>query len=56
MNVIGLEKLHPETVVVYPGLNKIQLLSDDGMRRVAGSRCKKVAKRDQHFRSAWLVP
>jgi len=53
---LDIEKLHPEAVIVYPQLNKIQLLSDDGMKRVAGGRCKNAAKREQYFRSMWLLP
>ncbi len=50
---VDLHGLHPESLIVYPD-KKIQLLSDDGMKRVGGERCKHVAPEKRRFRSIWI--
>jgi len=43
-------------VVVYPHeKERVQILSDDGMRRVAGARCKDAAITARRFRSMWVT-
>jgi hypothetical protein len=51
------KELNPEAVVLYPGrgLQHIQILSDDGTRKVERKPCKEVtAAAKQTFRSVWL--
>lgn len=47
---------HPEALVVYPGGAKVQVLSDDGERRVGGKACQDAAPAQRRFRSAWVSP
>jgi len=56
IKAIDLHGLHPETVVVYPHeKERVQILSDDGMRRVAGGRCKDATITARRFRSMWIT-
>ena len=51
------KELNPEAVVLYPGngLRRIQILSDDGTRKVERKPCKEVtAAAKKTFRSVWL--
>lgn len=50
-----LSGLNPEAIVVYPGRNDIQLLSDDGGLVVAGTACKDLTHpASRTFRSRWI--
>jgi hypothetical protein len=52
-----LSTLNPEAIVVYPGRNEIQLLSDDGGVEVAGTACKDLPDPARKtFRSLWISP
>ena len=54
---VDLHGLHPETVIVYPhGKAIVQLLSDDGTRRVDSGRCKDADSTERRFRSMWVTP
>ena len=51
------KELNPEAVVLYPGqgLRQIQILSDDGTRKVERKPCKEVTTvAKKTFRSLWL--
>jgi Protein of unknown function (DUF3616) len=49
--------LHPEALVLYPEeRNKIQVLSDDGGRKLEGVECKDLPIMQQRFRSLWVSP
>jgi hypothetical protein len=55
INGVDLQGLHPETLVVYPEeKTRIQILSDDGAEKTNGKKCKKLATKDQSFRSIWV--
>jgi len=50
--------LHPEAIIIYPqfGLERVQILSDDGRRKVEGVEQKGLPDPSQRtFRSVWLV-
>ncbi len=51
-----LNEFHPEAVIVYPELDDIQILSDDGKKPVDGTPGKQVIDPLlRKFRSFWLV-
>ncbi|RIK77860.1 MAG: DUF3616 domain-containing protein [Planctomycetota bacterium] len=52
----GLLDFNPEAIFLYPGeKGRIQILSDDGTRKVDGKECKKLQDSSaQSFRSAYL--
>jgi len=54
---IDFQGLKPETLILYPGENrKIQILSDDGTRRIDGVACKRAEPDRRRFRSGWIAP
>ncbi len=48
--------LTPEAIIVYPelGSRRVQILSDDGTKRVNGIDCKKLPPAQRTFRSVWI--
>ncbi len=57
LQVKHLDDFHPEAIVLYPdlGRRKIQILSDDGKRPVAGIRSNRINDPLQRtFRSFWI--
>ena len=53
------KQFNPEAVIIYPrfGLERIQILSDDGGVREDGRRCKDLPNPDDRiFRSFWVKP
>lgn len=50
--------LHPEAIIVYPNPMQtlVQILSDDGSRKVNGKRCKDLPLAERRFRSIWVRP
>jgi IMP cyclohydrolase len=53
---IDFKDLHPEALIVYPKETKVQILSDDGTKRVDGQECKELDKEMRSFRSIWVNP
>jgi hypothetical protein len=52
---VDLSGLNPEAIVIYPGRNEIQLLSDDGGLEVAGTACKDLTDPARKtFRNRWF--
>ncbi len=53
----GASEFNPEAILVYPGAKgRVQVLSDDGARKVDGVACKKLFDpKDQTFRTAFLA-
>lgn len=53
----GPTEFNPEAIFMYPGAGgRVQVLSDDGTRRVDGKECKKLDDpREQTFRSAYVA-
>lgn len=57
MDVQHFKKYNPEALIIYPqmGLSRIQVLSDDGNRKVGGQNCKDLKNpNDRSFRSFWI--
>lgn len=53
---VDFNDLNPEAMIIYPTeMKKIQVLSDDGARKVKGKECKKTNTHNQSFRSIWLT-
>ena len=54
-----LKGLNPEAIIFYQdkGWGDVQILSDDGTRRVDGKPCKELANPNRRqFRSVWVTP
>jgi hypothetical protein len=50
-----LENFNPEALIVYPGRDAFQVLSDDGTRRIGTETCKNLHDAKQRrFRSVWV--
>lgn len=48
-------KLGPEAIVVYPHQTTIQVLSDDGTRKIGGTACKNLSDPTKRiFRDGWV--
>jgi len=49
---------HPEAIVIYPakGLSEVQILSDDGKRKVEGISNRDLPMSQRTFRSFWIAP
>ncbi len=48
-------KLGPEAIVVYPHQTAIQVLSDDGIRKIGGIACKEISDPTKRiFRDGWV--
>lgn len=56
VNGIDFKDMHPEALFSIPGGDKIQILSDDGERRIGGEHCKDIPESEQLFRSITLKP
>jgi hypothetical protein len=53
---IDFKGINPEALVTYPDkLAKVQLLSDDGGRKVWGGDCKKAPPEKRSFRGVWIT-
>ena len=47
--------LHPESLVAMAN-GKLQILSDDGRREIAGTACKELPRKERSFRSVTIAP
>jgi len=56
LKVSGLGDYSPEGIIIYPqlGLDRIQILSDDGTRLIDGAPGKDLPPARQKFRSFWI--
>lgn len=54
MQVPALAGLHPESLIV-PAAGRLQILSDDGSLRIAGTACKDLPKEERRFRSVTIA-
>lgn len=51
------EDYNPEAIILYPGSERIQILSDDGSEEVGGTEQKHLPDANQRtFRSFWVEP
>jgi hypothetical protein len=48
--------LTPEALVVYPGLSKFRVLSDDGTLNLEGGECKHLPPAQRRFQAVWITP
>lgn len=55
---LDFQDLHPEALMIMPDVaSKIQILSDDGSKKVAGKHCKGLPHAQyKSFRSLWIEP
>ena len=53
---IDFNDLHPEALIVYPKETKVQILSDDGTKRINEQECKELDEEVRSFRSIWAIP
>jgi hypothetical protein len=52
---VNLQDLHREALIVYPGNKTIQILSDDGTKKIYGKDCKKIEPAKRSFRRSWVT-
>jgi hypothetical protein len=53
---IDFEDMHPEALFAVPGTDMIQILSDDGGRKINGTECKERPESERFFRSITVKP
>jgi hypothetical protein len=53
---VDVTAFNPEAVAIYPGDKRLQIMSDDGERKLNGVPCKQLTRDQQSFRAAWVTP